>query len=169
MNEDLINTVVLKCWDGTKKVYEGVEAVALADNDGEKHVYSRGEVLEGASVSVSFENGDMTLSAPSGFLIRSAVVKKPEALLPENILEGVNIAGVVGSRALVPDGYVTPSGDIEITKNGTHDVSGRARAVVNVPVPAGYYPVTVCTQAEYDELLASDSVGEDTVYLITEG
>ena len=136
---------------------------------GGKRVYSRGEVLGGASVSLSFENGDMTLEAPEGYLIRSAVLKKPASLLPENILEGVNIAGVVGSRALVPDGYVTPSGEIEITKNGTYDVGGKSKAVVNVPAPAGYYPVTVCTQAEYDELLASDSVGTDTVYLITEG
>lgn len=168
MNE-IINGVVLKSWNGTEKYYEGVEAVALAERDGGKRIYSRGEALDGASVALDFSGGDMALSAPSGFLIRSAILKKPESLLPENILEGVNIAGVVGSRALVPDGYVTPTGEIEITKNGTHDVSGRARAVVNVPAPAGYYPVTVLTQAEYNELIKSNSVGADTVYLITEG
>ena len=168
MNES-IKGVVLKGWDGTEKYYEGVEAVALAERDGGKRIYSRGEALDGASVALDFSGGDMALSAPSGFLIRSAAIKKPEGILPENILEGVNIAGIVGSRALVPDGYVTPSGEIEIKKNGTHDVSGKARAVVNVPAPAGYYPVTVLTQAEYNELLASDSVGAETVYLITEG
>lgn len=33
----------------------------------------------------------------------------------------------------IPDDYVIPSGSVDITTNGTHDVSGKASAVVNVP------------------------------------
>ena len=42
-----------------------------------------------------------------------------------------------GVNSLV-DGYLIPSGDVNITSNGTHNVSGKANAVVSVPVPEGY-------------------------------
>lgn len=34
--------------------------------------------------------------------------------------------------AKIPDNYVIPTGEVEITANGTHDVSGKASATVNV-------------------------------------
>lgn len=34
--------------------------------------------------------------------------------------------------AKIPDNYVIPTGAVEITTNGTHDVSGKASATVNV-------------------------------------
>ena len=37
----------------------------------------------------------------------------------------------------IPDNYVIPTGTVNITANGTHDVSGKASAVVNVPTSSG--------------------------------
>ena len=57
----------------------------------------------------------------------------------QTITAGENYAGLktVTVRA-IPTEYVVPSGEVSITSNGTHDVSGKASAVVNVPVPDGY-------------------------------
>ena len=37
----------------------------------------------------------------------------------------------------IPDNYIIPSGTLEITGNGTYDVSGKASVVVNVPTSGG--------------------------------
>ena len=38
--------------------------------------------------------------------------------------------------------YMRPSGSLTITENGTHDVSGKAEAVVDIPVPSGSLTIT---------------------------
>jgi hypothetical protein len=38
----------------------------------------------------------------------------------------------------IPDGYVIPTGSVNITENGEHNVAGKAVAKVSVPIPDGY-------------------------------
>lgn len=54
-------------------------------------------VLENMEVSLDFTEGDQLISAPDGYVVKSAILKKPDNLVAENIASGVNIAGVVGS------------------------------------------------------------------------
>ena len=54
-------------------------------------------ILEDLPVVLDFSNGNQTLTAPDGYLVKSAIIEKPATLLPENILSGIDIAGVVGS------------------------------------------------------------------------
>lgn len=54
-------------------------------------------ILENYPVQLSMEAGSQNVTAPEGSYIKSAIIQKPDTLIPENILEGVNIAGVVGT------------------------------------------------------------------------
>lgn len=60
---------------------------------------SGAQVIEGLDVPVDFSNGDQVIAAPDGYVVKSATIKKPANLIPENIAKDVNIAGVVGTYA----------------------------------------------------------------------
>lgn len=51
-----------------------------------------------------------------------------QVVVPEEGFYGLSKVTV----AKIPDNYVIPTGEVEITANGTHDVSGKASATVNV-------------------------------------
>ena len=57
------------------------------------------ELIENMPFVVDFSEGDQFIEAPEGYAVKSAVVKKPENLVAENIAEGVNIAGITGTLA----------------------------------------------------------------------
>jgi hypothetical protein len=56
-------------------------------------------VVEGIEIPVDFSNGNQMINAGEGNVVKSAVLLKPETLVPENIAEGINIAGIVGALA----------------------------------------------------------------------
>lgn len=58
-----------------------------------------GEVVDDLEIVPDFSAGDYKVVAPTGLLVRSAIIKKPKTLVPDNIAEGVEIAGVVGTHA----------------------------------------------------------------------
>lgn len=57
-----------------------------------------GNFIEGVEITPDFSEGDQTFTAPDGYGVKSGVIKKPENLLPENIKDGENVAGVVGTH-----------------------------------------------------------------------
>lgn len=57
------------------------------------------EILENIPIELDFSNGNQTIEAEEGSLVKSATVFKPGNLVPENIAEGINIAGIVGTLA----------------------------------------------------------------------
>lgn len=59
------------------------------------------KVLDGAQINPDFSGGDYPVSS-GGALVRSAVIKKPDALIPENIVSGVSVAGIVGTHPPKP-------------------------------------------------------------------
>lgn len=56
-------------------------------------------LLEDLPIELDFANGDMSFTAPDGYAVKSAIVKKPTTLIPANIAAGVEIAGIVGTHA----------------------------------------------------------------------
>lgn len=88
--------IVIKNYSGIPIEYKGVEKVMFNTADGGKRVYSKGEALEDVSIELDFSSGDMTVKSAEGTLVKSAVIKKPDTLVAENIVKDVEIAGVVG-------------------------------------------------------------------------
>ena len=88
--------VKLLKYDGTEQQYRGVERVQLAKVDGGTAIFSEGEAVEGIEISPDFSSGDMPVIAPTGTLVKSAVIVKPEELIPGNIRRGVTVAGIQG-------------------------------------------------------------------------
>lgn len=55
------------------------------------------QLIEGMEIPLDFSAGDQSLAAPDGQAVKTATIKKPTTLVPQNIANGVNIAGVVGT------------------------------------------------------------------------
>lgn len=70
------------------------------------------EILEDMSIALDFSGGDQEVVAPDGFVVKSAVIQQPANLTPENIAEGVDIGGIIGtlvggSKVKITTGIVT--------------------------------------------------------------
>lgn len=95
--------IVLKNRNGVDVQYPGVERIKVNTVDGEVAEFVNSatlpEVVENVPIELDFSAGDQALDAPDGMLIKSAFIQKPDTLIPENIAEGVNIAGIVGALA----------------------------------------------------------------------
>lgn len=58
------------------------------------------EVLNNVPIVPDFSNGDYPVTVEDGYAVKSATVKKPETLIPENIAEGIDVAGIVGALSI---------------------------------------------------------------------
>lgn len=87
-------------------------------------------VLDNADVTLDFSNGDQTVTLPEGYSVNSATIFKPENLTPENIVEGVEIAGIVGAHECECDHTILET--VEISPNF-------ANGDYTENLPDGYY------------------------------
>lgn len=94
-NEDEPVGVNLKDRDGKDVIYEGVQGVRLFGTDGNVQTFIKGEVTD-IEVELDMVDGSQVITAPDGEMYKNVIVKKPDALVPENILKDVNIGGVIG-------------------------------------------------------------------------
>ena len=89
--------VVLKDRNGTETTYPDVETVELPTSDGGTQIFTQGEAVENVPITLDLADGDQTVTAGDGVLVKSAVIQKPDTLVAENIRSGVEVAGVVGN------------------------------------------------------------------------
>lgn len=91
------NDIILKRYSGDEKVFKGVDVVRLTHASNEYTVpYTFGEAVENIPITLDLKDGDQTVTAPEGTLVKSAVISRPVNLTPENIRSGKTIAGVTG-------------------------------------------------------------------------
>lgn len=90
--------IILKDINGNEVVYPN-EKVMFDTTDGGTQIFSKGEAVENVPITLYLANGDQTITAPDGTLVKSAIILKPENLKPENIKEDVEIAGVIGTHS----------------------------------------------------------------------
>lgn len=87
-------------------------------------------VVENIEIPLDFSAGNQLINAGEGYVVKSATLLKPDTLIPENIANGVNIAGVIGS--LVAGG----GGDIKAeykTFTATSSMQTRTHSLGKVP------------------------------------
>lgn len=119
--------IVLKYFSGEEKKFSGIEMVELKTSDGGTQLFSKGEAVENVPIVLDFSEGDQIVTAPDGMLVKSAVIQTPPNLVPENIPEGIDIAGILGTRKdggglmepVMKRGYytATTTGSMYVTHN----------------------------------------------------
>ena len=102
--------IVLKDRLGEQQTYEGVEQVKLNTSDGGVQIFTAGETEE-KTVELDFSDGGVEVTPNEGKLLSKVGIPVPANLTPENIAEGVDIAGIIGTLAASGGGgkvkYVT--------------------------------------------------------------
>lgn len=96
--------LVVKTRDGTPVTHDVTKnTVRMVGADGESKDFVSTDnlpvLLENVEVTPDFSNGDQVFTAPDGMAVKSGIVRKPANLIPENIAEGVDIAGIIGTMA----------------------------------------------------------------------
>lgn len=82
---------------------DGDSALLFSNEEKDFHIVGIWQETE-ATIVLDFSSGDMSVEADTGKAFAKANIPKPENLSPENIAEGVNIAGIIGT--LVAGGNV---------------------------------------------------------------
>lgn len=116
--EETLDGIVLKDRDGNNVTHEGVIGVKLQTVDGGTQKFLPGEAQE-KTVKLDFSAGDMEVVPDDGMLLTKVGISKPANLIPANIAEGVNIAGIVGALTAGSGG-----GRAAIAANGSFTATG---------------------------------------------
>lgn len=94
--------IKVRDYSGAERAYDTSQCkdtllLPLADGSGNVP-FSYG-VTASETVALDFSGGDMTITPAAGQVLSGLTIPKPETLIPENIKEGVNIAGILGTLA----------------------------------------------------------------------
>ncbi|MBQ3008342.1 MAG: hypothetical protein IJD80_02030, partial [Oscillospiraceae bacterium] len=83
------------------------------------------EILDSVEIELDFSNGNQTIEAGEGYVVKTAVIQKPDTLTPENILADVNIAGIIGTATAGGGGgnIVTSTGTFTGVTNTVKEIT----------------------------------------------
>lgn len=92
-----VNDILIRDHLGEQRLYKAVSKVLFTHGNGITKVpYSYGESVDNVPITLDFSNGNQTIVAPDGTLVKSAIILQPDSLTPSNIRKNANIAGVEG-------------------------------------------------------------------------
>lgn len=97
VNED---GIVLKDRDGNDVTHNGVNVIRLKKTNGELQSFIPG-IPSQKTVDLNFTDGDMIVKPDDGTVLTEVTITTPENLDPSNIVEGVEIAGIVGNKKII--------------------------------------------------------------------
>lgn len=89
--------LVLKDRSGADVTYEVPSEQIKLNTPNGTQIFTAGQAVDNVSITLDLADGDQTVTAGDGQLIKSAIIQKPATLVPANIVKDVDIAGVVGA------------------------------------------------------------------------
>lgn len=117
-----MSDIVLKDRNGNPVTYSGVSGVNMRLADGSEQTFAAGKPVQ-KQIELDFTkavyNDTLYVSPDDGELFSLVTIPKPENLVPDVIMEGVDIAGIVGT--MVAGG----GGDIKIATGTTGGTTGK--------------------------------------------
>lgn len=157
------NSVLVKDWHGKDHEFTGHDTVYIRNAGGDAQPYTHGLLGSDIETPADFSGGDMVLTAEDGDFMKNVTVTKPETLTPDNVREGVTIAGVEGTVEVLDPLQTSVNldfsdGDMEITPE-----SGKAFTNVTIPVPAGLIPENIAEGVDIAGIIGALAAGGNVV------
>jgi hypothetical protein len=95
--------IVLQDYTEAERAYYDIDRLRVDTTDGGTKDFVASDLIpesmENVPIVLDFSEGNQTIVAPEGKVIKSAIIQQPLNLRPENIAEGVDIAGIIGTLA----------------------------------------------------------------------
>ena len=129
-------------YDGLSKVE--VNAMPAATQATPSITVSSGGLITAKSTQTAGYVASGTKQATKQLTTQAAKTVTPTKSSQTAVASGVYTTGAV-TVAPIPDTYIQPSGTLDVTANGTHDVKNYASVNVNVPSSGGGASVETCT------------------------
>lgn len=107
----------------TEQTFSNVETIKCPTDDGGTQIFETQKERQAKTVSLLLSNGNQEVTADEGKVLSSVTIEKPSTLKPENIAEGIDIGGVIGS-------LVASGGDVKVA-SGTMSGGTGAQTVTH--------------------------------------
>lgn len=151
--------IIIKNYSGNDVLYEGVKKVYFTGADGASKVpYTYGDAIT-TSVEPDFSDGDMEVDIAEGTLVTGMTIVRPKNLVPENIKNGVSIAGISGMLATETEEVTVEldlaDGDQEVLPATT----GAAMSKVTITKPDTLIPENIAKDVEIAGIIGTHEGG----------
>lgn len=162
--------VKIKGYSGNELHYADVPKVWLAAEESTEDnpvlvPFTYGEAMDDVEIIPDFSDGDMRVTTPDGYLVRSGVVKKPGSLVPGNIKKGETVAGIPGEYEGEKIELETVTVDLAMA-NGDQIIEpseGKALSKVTVTKPETLVPENIAEGVDIAGIIGTLAAGGGNV------